>query len=337
MKAIIQNRYGLPGEVLQLQEIDKPSIKDDEVLVRVRAASVHADVWKVITGHPYAFRLLYGGLYKPKPLIPGTDMAGHIEAVGKRVTRFKPGDAVFGESNKGFQWLNGGAYAEYVSVPQDVLAHKPDNITFEQAASVPTSGYIALMNLDDGRQAQPGKRVLINGAGGGVGSVAIQLAKAYGAHVTGVDNAQKLAMISALGADQVIDYVQEDFTQSDERYDLILDVASSLALSDCKRVLTPTGTYVVIGHDHYGNIGSRTFGTLPSFFKLMARAPFDDQLPKINVSIPSRRIVMNTLKDFLETEKLTPIIDKTYSLYEVSRAMDDLVAGQNLGKIIITP
>ena len=321
MKAIIQDRYGAPSDVLQLQEIDKPLVEDDEVLVRVQAASVHADVWKVVTGHPYLFRLLYGGLRKPKPPIPGTDMAGHVEAVGKHVTRFSPGDEVFGESNRGFQWLNGGAYAEYVSVPQDALAHKPDNVTFEQAASVPTSGYIALMNLNGDRKIQAGQRVLINGAGGGVGSIAVQLAKTYGAHVTGVDSPQKLAMISALGADQVIDYTQEDFTRGDDRYDFILDVASTLALSDCKRVLTPAGTYVLIGHDHYGHVGSRTFGTQPGFFKLMARAPFDSQLPSLSFSLPSRQAVMTTLKEFLEAGQLTPLIDRTYPLNATPEAI----------------
>ncbi len=337
MTAIIQSKYGSPDDVLQLQEVAKPTVGDNEVLIRVRAASVHADVWKVVLGYPHVFRPMYGGLRKPKHPIPGTDMAGTIEAVGKDVTRFKPGDEVFGESNKGFQWLNGGAYAEYVAVPQDVLAQKPKGVTFAEAASVPTSGYIALMNLNDNGQIQPGQRVLINGAGGGVGSIALQLAKAYGAHVTGVDSTPKLAMIRSLGADHVIDYTQEDFTQGDERYDFILDVASTLALSACKRVLMPTGKYVIIGHDHFGDVGGPTFGSLPRFFSILARTPFDSHLPKLNSALPSRQAVMAALRGFLEAGQLTPIIDRSYPLNKVPEALRDLQAGNNLGKIIITP
>lgn len=337
MKAIVQDKYGAPNDVLQLREIDKPVVGDDGVLVRVRATSVHADVWHVVTGRPYIIRLMGVGLRKPKHPVPGTDVAGDVESVGKDVTRFKPGDEVFGESHSGLQWNNGGAYAEYVSAPQDALALKPHGITFEQAASVPTSGYIALINLQNGGEIQPGERVLINGAGGGVGSIAVQLAKAYGAHVTGVDRTQKLDMVSSLGADHVIDYTQEDVTQSSEHYDLILDVASTLALSDCKRVLSPTGTYVRIGHDHYGNVGGHTFGSLPGFFRLMVRAPFDSQLPNLNFSIPGKQEVMATLKGFLEAGQLTPVIDRIYPLHEVPEAMHYLQEGDALGKIIITP
>ena len=337
MKAIVQTRYGSPSDVLHLREVDKPVVGDDEVLVRVHAASVHADVWVVVTGHPYLMRLMFGGLRKPKHTIPGTDMAGTVETVGKDVTRFEPGNEVFGESNKGFQWLNGGAYAEYVAVPEHALALKPGNVTFEQAASVPTSGYIALMNLQEGGQLQPGQRVMINGAGGGVGSIAVQLAKAYGVHVTAVDNTEKLEMVRSLGADEVIDYTHEDVTQRDEHYDFILDVASTLSLSDWKRLLTSAGTYVQIGHNHYGKGGSRTFGTLLPFFGLMVRSPFDPQLPNPRFSLPSRQEVMATLKDFLEAGQLTPIIDRTYPLDKVPEALRYLQEGNNLGKIIITP
>lgn len=178
---------------------------------------------------------------------------------------------------------------------------------------------------------------MINGAGGGVGTTALQLAKAYGGHVTGVDNASKLAMLRSLGVDQVIDYAQEDFTQRGERYDLILDVASTLALSDCKRALTSTGVYVLIGHDHFGAVGSRTFGGLPRFFKLLARSPFDQHLPKLSVSAPSKQESMATLKEFLEVGALTPIVDRTYPLSEVPEAMRYMQGGQACGKIIITP
>jgi len=337
MKAIVQDKYGSPDDVLELREIDEPVVGDDEVLVRVRAASVHPDVWHVVTGRPYVLRLMGSGLRKPKNPIPGIDVAGHIESVGREVTRFVPGDEVFGESHRGSQWQNGGAFAEYASVPQDALALKPNGITFEQAAAVPTSGSIALLNLRAGGQIQPGHSVLINGAGGGVGSIAVQLAKAYRARVTGVDSAKKLEMVRSLGADHVIDYTQEDFTQGGERYDLILDVASNLSFSDCKRVLTPTGTYVRVGHDHFGAVGSRTFGSLPSFFKLLARSPFDRHLPDLNFSFPSKKDSIAVLKEFLEAGKLTPVIDRTYPLSEIREAMRYMQEGHVRGKIVITP
>lgn len=337
MKAIVQDKYGSPEKVLQLREIDKPVAGDDEVLVRVRAASIHPDVWHVVTGRPYILRLMGAGLLKPANPVPGTDLAGIVESAGKDVTRFKPGDEVFGESHRGVQWRNGGAFAEYASVPQDALALKPQGITFEQAASVPTSGYISLTNFQWDERLQPGQHVLINGAGGGVGAIALQLAKAHGARVTGVDSAKKLEMIRSLGADHVIDYTQEDFTLREERYDLIFDVASNLSLSSCKRVLNPKGIYVIIGHDHFGNAGSRIFGSLPHFIKLMALSPFDSQLPRINFSIPGKKEIMNKLKELLETGKLTPVIDRTFSLSEVPEAMRYLQHEHPRGKIIIAP
>ena len=184
--------------------------------------------------------------------------------------RFKPGDEVFGESVRGHQWHNGGAYAEYVSVPEDALALKPANLTFEQAAAVPTSAFIALRSLRDEGKVRSGQSVLVNGAGGGVGIFAVQLAKAYGADVTGVDGPMKLEMVRSVGADQVIDYTREDFTQGGRRYDLILDVAGNHSFSDCRRALTPTGTYVLIGHDHFGDAGSRLMGSLPRAIRLLA-------------------------------------------------------------------
>jgi NADPH:quinone reductase-like Zn-dependent oxidoreductase len=319
MKAIVQDKYGPPDDVLKLLEIDKPVIADDEVLVRVRAASVHPDVWHAVTGRPYVLRLMGFGVFRPKNSVPGTDVAGLVEAIGKDVTRFEPGDEVFGETRTEHQWNNGGAFAEFVSVPQDALALKPSRITFEQAASVPTSGLIALHNLQSGVQIQPGQSVLINGAGGGVGTIAVQLAKAHGARVTGVDCTEK------------------NFTQRSERYDLIFDVASNLSLSDFKRVLMPTGIYIFIGHDHYGEAAGRIFGSFPRFFKLMALSLFVRQLPKPSFSTPSKKEVMAVLAEFLEEGKLTPFIDRTYPLKEVREAMRYLQGGHARGKIIITP
>jgi NADPH:quinone reductase-like Zn-dependent oxidoreductase len=224
-----------------------------------------------------------------------------------------------------------------VSVPQDALALKPKGASFEQASAVPTSGFIALHNLQSGGQIQPGQSVLINGAGGGVGSIAVQLAKAYGAHVTGIDSTEKLEMVCSLGADHVIDYTQEDFTQRDERYDLIFDVASNLSLSACKRRLMPKGIYVLIGHDHFGDATGRFFGSLPCVLKLVALAPFVSHLPKLNFSIPSKKDIMAVLAEFLEAGKLTPVIDRTYPLSEVPEAIRYLQTGYARGRIIIIP
>ncbi len=331
MKAITHTKYG-PPEVLQLAEVEKPTPKDDEVLIKVHAASVHPDVWHVVSGLPYALRLMGAGLRKPKNPIPGTDMAGLVESVGKNVTRFQPGDEVFGESIRGHQWTNGGAYAEYVSAPEDALALKPAGITFEQAAAVPTSGLIALWNLRDGALVQAGQKVLINGAGGGVGVFAVQLAKAFGAEVTGVDHTRKMDMVRSIGADHVIDYTQEDFTQSGERYDLIFDIPGNHSLSNCRRALTPTGTYVLIGHDHFGDAGGRWLGSLPRFFKLIVMSPFVSQLPDLNFSMPSKKDSMAVLKEFLEAGKLTPVIDRTFPLSEVPGAIRYLKEGHRSRK-----
>ena len=301
MKAIVQEKYGSPDD-LELREVDKPAVSDDEVLVRVRAASVHPDVWHVVSGRPYVLRLMGAGFSKPKNPIPGTDMAGIVESVGKSVTQFRPGNPVFGETIGAHQWTNGGAFSEYVSVRQDWLALKPDNITFEQAASVPTSGFIALQNLREGKQLS-GQKVLVNGAGGGVGALALQLAKAYGAHVTAVDSTSKLSMLRSLGADEVIDYTQEDFTRRGVRYDLIFDVPGNHPFSACKRALKPDGRYVLIGHEKFGASGKRAFGILPHFFKLMFLSRFVKQLRGPSSSLPSRQDTMAVLREFLEAGK----------------------------------
>jgi NADPH:quinone reductase-like Zn-dependent oxidoreductase len=336
MKAIVQDRYGSPADVLRLGDIDEPVIKDDEVLVRVHAASVHPDVWHVVRGLPYVLRIMGSGLLGPKERIPGTDLAGRVESVGGDVTRFRPGDEVFGESVRGNQWRNGGAYAEYASVPEDALAPKPANVTFEQAASVPTSGLIVLQNLPDEGLPKPGQSVLINGAGGGVGALAVQIAKAYGATVTGVDSAGKLEMVRSLGADRVIDYTKEDFTQSGERYDLIFDIPGNRPFADCRRVLTPDGKYVLIGHDRFGQGAGRWFGSLPRVLKLVVLSPFVSQLPSPNFSMPNKKNSMALLRELLEAGKLTPVIDRTYPLGEVSGAIHYLEEGRARGKVVVS-
>ncbi len=336
MKAIVQEKYGSPDDLV-LRDVDEPTVGHHEVLVRVRAASVHPDVWHVVTGRPYVIRLMGPGWFKPKKPIPGTDMAGIVESVGKRVTRFRPGDPVFGETIVTNQWINGGAFAEYVSVPQDLLALKPDNITFEQAASVPTSGFIALLNLRDRDRLQPGRSVLINGAGGGVGAIALQFVKAQGAHVTAVDGTSKLEMLRSLGADEVIDYTQEDFTRRGARYDLIFDVPGNHPFSACERALKPDGRYVLIGYEHFGASGKRVFGLLPHFFKLILLARFVKQLRGPGLPMPTRKEAMAVLRELLEAGKITPIIDSTYPLSQTREAFRRMIAGEPRGKVIITP
>jgi len=336
MKAIIQGKYGSPANVLELGDVDEPVIKDDEVLVQVHAASVHPDVWHVVRGLPYVLRLMGAGLLRPKKRIPGTDVAGRVESVGKHVTHFQAGDEVFGETIKGYQWTNGEAYAEYVSVPEDQLALKPANITFEQAAAVPTSGLITLQNLPNDELLQQGQSVLVNGAGGGVGALAVQIAKAYGAIVTGVDGTTKLDMVRSLGADRLIDYTKEDFTQSGERYDLIFDIPGNRPFSDCRRVLSSNGKYVLIGHDRFGQGAGRWFGSLPRVLKLVALSPFVSQLPPPNFSMPNKKDSMALLRELLEAGKLTPVIDRTYPLEEVPEAIRYLEEGRARGKVVVS-
>jgi NADPH:quinone reductase-like Zn-dependent oxidoreductase len=337
MRAIIQDRYGAPGEVLRYGEIEMPAVGDDDVLVRVRAASVHADIWHVVTGRPYVLRLMGGGFVRPKNPVPGTDMAGTVETVGRNVRRLRPGDHVFGETVTANQWTNGGAFAEYVSVHQDSLERKPGNVSFEQAAAVPTSGLIVLNNLQGERRIRAEQKVLINGAAGGVGSMAVQIAKASGALVTGVDGSAKLEMVRKLGADRIINYANEDFTRSGERYDLIFDVASTLSLSDSRRALAPAGIYVLIGHDHYGKAGRRILGSLPRFFLLAAISPFVRQLSKMFFAPLDRRVAMPVLRELLEAGKLTPVVDRTFPLDKVPEAIRYLEEGTACGKIIIVP
>jgi NADPH:quinone reductase-like Zn-dependent oxidoreductase len=263
-------------------------------------------------------------------------MAGRVESVGRSVTRFRPGDEVFGESHEGFQWRNGGTFAEFVAVPEGVLALKPANVTFEQAATVPTAGIIALHNLQNGRRLHAGQTVLINGAGGGVGSIAVQFAKAAGAHVTGVDRAEKLEMLRSLGADEVIDYTREDFTRSGRRYDLVFDVASNLSLRASRRALGPGGTYVLIGHDHFGAARGRVLGSLPQALGQMALSPFVAHLPAPNLSPPRKQETMAILRELLEAGKLTPVIDRTFALGDAVMALRRLESGDAVGRIAIT-
>ncbi|MFG1948234.1 NAD(P)-dependent alcohol dehydrogenase [Nonomuraea sp. NPDC048826] len=331
MRAIVQEAYGSLN-VLKLRDVPLPEVKDDEVLVRVRAASVHPDVWHVVSGKPYVLRLMGSGLRRPKVRVPGTDMAGVVESTGANATRFRPGDEVFGETLRAMQWKNGGAFAEYVSVPQDNLSPKPGNVSFEQAATVPTAGLITLMNLPTG----PLRNVLVNGAAGGVGGLAVQIAKARGATVTGVEHTSKLDLARELGADHVIDYTKEDFTRLGTRYDLVFDIPGNHSFAACRRALTPDGTYVLIGHDHYGATGHPVLGSVPRMVKLMAQSLFLRQLPKPTRATPPRKESMAVLAELLETGRITPVIDRAFPLAETASALRYLTEGTARGRIVVT-
>jgi NADPH:quinone reductase-like Zn-dependent oxidoreductase len=336
VKAIVQSGYGAPDRVLSLRDVAVPAVSDEEVLVRVRAASVHPDVWHVVTGVPYVLRVMGAGVRRPKNPIPGTDLAGQVEAAGSAVTRFRPGDEVFGESINFSQWTNGGAYAEWAAVPQDRLVLKPGAVTFEQAAAVPTSALIALRGLRNEGRIRAGHRVLINGAGGGLGTFAVQIAKAFGADVTAVDRTEKLGMLRSIGADRVVDYTLEDFTGRGERYDLILDIPGNRSVRDLTRALTPSGRYVFIGHDHFGRFGRQWLGSIPHAVRLMALSYFVEQLPKPDFSSPSKQESLTVLRDLIEAGRLTPVVDRTFPLSEVPAALHYLAGGLARGKVVIT-
>jgi NADPH:quinone reductase-like Zn-dependent oxidoreductase len=324
MKAIVQNVYGSP-EVLQLEDIDKPVISDDDVLVQVHAAGVDAGVWHLMAGKPYLLRLFGFGLRKPKLRVRGRDLAGTVSAVGKKVTRFQPGDEVFGTSL-------GGTFAEYAVAGEERLELKPANLSFEQAAAVPVSACAALHGLRDAGQLREGQKVLIIGAGGGFGTFAVQLAKTFGAHVTGVCSTSKVELVRSLGADRVIDYTQADFADGGLRYDLILEIAgNNTPLSRLRRALTPAGTLVLAG----GEGGGQLLGGVGRQLRALLLSMFIRQKIRPLISVEARKDLQD-LRQFIEAGKLTPVVDKTYPLSEVPGAIRDLRASQARGKLVIT-
>ena len=318
MKAIVQDRYGSAG-VLHTRDVAKPHIGDDEVLVRVRVASVHVGDWVLMTGSPFVMRFATG-LRKPKNAVPGTDVAGTVEAVGKSVQRLRPGDEVFG-------WC-AGAFAEYTSASEDQFVAKPANLTFEQAAAVGLSATTALQLLRDNGNVKPGRKVLINGASGGVGTFAVQLAKAFGAEVTGVCSTKNVDMVRAIGADHVIDYTGEDFTGGERRYDVILDNVGNHAMARTRRVLTPQGILISNGGGHSDGKLSRTIRTMlvSMFVRQQAR-------PSVKTQNYDDLVA---LKDLVEAGKVTPVIDGTYPLANVPEAIARVAAGHARGTVVIT-
>jgi NADPH:quinone reductase-like Zn-dependent oxidoreductase len=325
MKAVVYTNYGSP-DVLEIRDIKKPVPNDDQVLIKVRTASINPLDWHFMEGTPYIMRAIGVGLRKPKDPRLGVDYAGTVEAVGKNVTQFKPGDEVLGGKS--------GAFAEYVCARADrAIVLKPANITFEQAASVPIAAITALQGLRDKGKIQPGQKVLINGASGGVGTFAVQIAKSFGADVTGVCSTRNLDMVRSLGADRVIDYTKEDFTKSGQRYDLILDNVGTQPLSGFRRVLNPNGILVMIGGGGPNDGG--LIGPLGRPVKALLLSPFISQKMGMLMAELNKKD-LTILGDLMQSGKITPVIDRTYPLSQIAEAIRYLEQGHARGKVIIT-
>ena len=343
MKAMVRRRYGGP-EVLALEEMETPRPGDRDVLIKVEAASVNLGDWELLTGNPFLFRILVrlfvpaprlrpqasngplaSALLEPRIKVLGGDIAGRVEAVGREVTQFRPGDEVFGDAYAGGM----GAFAEYVCVPETAaLAAKPAGMSFEQAAAIPQAAFIALQGIRDKGGVRAGQRVLINGAGGGAGSFAVQIAKSLGAEVTGVDSAQKLDMMRAIGADRAIDYAREDFTRGGERYDLILDLAAYRSIFACRRALAPGGIYLMAG------------GAMAQLYQALFLGPLISRAGKQKLGAlmaDTRREDLEALSELYEAGTVVPVIDRCYPLGELGGALRYIGEGRAAGKVVIVP
>lgn len=336
MKAIVQSGYGPPEAVLRLAELPTPDVADDAVLVRVRATSVHADVWHAVAGLPYIARAVLTGLSRPKHPVPGTDLAGTVEAVGAGVSRFAAGDAVFGQvAPRNREWVNGATFAEYAAAPAAMLTGIPDGLSFEAAAAIPAPGLIAVNTIEQAPALRPGDRVLVNGAGGAVGTVAVQIAKAADAHVTGVDGPAKQDFMRSVGADAVLDYTRTDYTTTGQRYRLIIDVPMNRPFGQARRALEPDGAYIPIGHDDFGRSGHRWLGSLPPMLSLMARTPFTRQLPNPTAG-RDVGAQLHTLAELAGSGRLTAVVDRTFPLAEAAAALRYLMDGEPRGRVVLT-
>ncbi|MFD8420408.1 NAD(P)-dependent alcohol dehydrogenase [Streptomyces sp. NPDC059466] len=324
MKAIAQDRYGSP-DVLELKEFDEPVPAAGEVLVRVRAVSVNAYDWHLMRGDPYLARLSFG-VRRPRTPVRGRDFAGRVEAVGPEVKRLRPGDEVFGETD--------GAFAQYVAAPQDMVAVKPEGLSFEQAAALPLAGNTALIGLRDLGSVKPGQRVLVNGASGGVGTFAVQIAKAYGAEVTAVCSTRNVDLVRSLGADHVVDYTRDDFTRAGIRHDVVFDLVANRSLTDLRRALTPTGTLLLSG----GGVseGGSLLGPMRLTLKGQALSPFVGQRLLTFFAAPSGGNLA-VLRELVESGRVTPVVDRTYgSLGEVPEAIRYVEAEHARAKVVVT-
>ncbi len=322
MKAIVYEKYG-PPEVLQLKEVEKPTPKDNEVLIRIHATSVVYSDLAFVRGKPFLVRLMGSGLLKPRHKILGVDVAGVVEAVGRNAKQFHPSDEVYGDLSE----YGRGGYAEYVCARENALALKPANCSFEEAAAVPESAVVALQGLRDKGQIQPGQKVLVNGASGGIGTFAVQIAKSFGAEVTGVCSTRNLDMVRSIGADKTIDYTQEDFTKNEQRYDLILATAGYRSLFDYKRALSPKGIYVVTG------------GSMAQIFQPMLLGPWISMTGSkkmVNLSVRPNQEDLVFMKELLEAGKVKSVIDRRYTLSEVAEALRYYEEGHARGKVVIT-
>jgi NADPH:quinone reductase-like Zn-dependent oxidoreductase len=321
MKAIISTKYG-PPDALELREVEKPIPKDDEALVKVHAASLNAADFEIVRGTWVA---RFGGPLRPGNKIPGSDIAGRVEAVGVNVKQFQPGDEIWGDLSFPYGY---GTFAEYVCVSENALALKPASMTFEEASTYPQAAIISLQTLRDKGQIQPGQKVLINGAGGGMGTFAVQIAKLYGAEVTGVDSGMKLDMLRSIGADHVIDYTQEDYTKSGQRYDLIVDVVAYRSIFDYRRALSPEGSFIIVG------------GSLATFLQVIVLGTLISRIGSkklgLNKYEPNNREDLAVLAELFEAGKVVPIIDGRYPLSEVPEALRYLEEGHAQGKVVIT-
>src|SRR5229473_2809227 len=323
MKAIVYEAYG-SADILEVKEVRKPGVEADQVLVRVRAASANPYDWHLMSGVPYIARISMG-LRKPKYSLLGTDVAGEVEAVGSAVSRFRPGDAVFG-------FVGSGGFAEYVSAPEKLLALKPANLSFEQAATIPLAAVTALQGLRDAGEIKSGQKVLIVGASGGVGTFAVQIAKWYGADVTGVCSTRNLEMVRSIGADRVIDYTREDFTRTGQRYDLIFQLAGTATPSTCRRALTAAGRLVLSSGDSPGRI----IGPVGRIIKALLLSPFiGGQTMRPLIAKPSSAD-LQFLRELIEAGRITPVIDRTYALSEAPDAIRYLETGHARGKVVIS-
>jgi NADPH:quinone reductase-like Zn-dependent oxidoreductase len=321
MKAIIQTGYGVPSKVLEKREIERPVPKTNEVLIQVQAASITFGDLAAVKGEPFIARLSLG-LREPKIKTPGKDVAGIVEAVGSKVTQFKPGDKVFGDLCE----CGWGAYAEYVAAPENALVHMPGNISFEEAAAAPESGVVALQGLQGKGQIQPGQKVLVYGASGGIGTFAVQIAKSFDTEVTGVCSTRNLDMVKSLGADHVVDYTQEDFVESGKKYDLILATAGYRSIFDYKRALKPGGRYVATG------------GDMKQIFQPMLMGSWisNESRKMTNLAMKPDKDDLTYLKELIEAGKVLPVIDRSYPLGELPEALEYYAEGHSRGKVIVT-